>query len=83
LTNELIQSKIGKKVEYFAYPFGSKNEVGKREFEIVKKLGFKTATTTRNGNILKNIAIFLNLFQGLCLQKILILKILVELEEKE
>jgi peptidoglycan/xylan/chitin deacetylase (PgdA/CDA1 family) len=49
--NELIESKAGKKVEHFAYPFGDSNAVGKREFEIVKKLGLKTATTTRNGNI--------------------------------
>lgn len=49
--NQIIKEKINKKVEHFAYPFGSKVEVGQREFEIVKSLGFKTATTTRRGNI--------------------------------
>lgn len=49
--NRLIEEKIKRKVEHFAYPFGSRNEVNKREFDIVKKMGFKTATTTRDGNI--------------------------------
>ena len=49
--NKEIEEKIDKKIEHFAYPFGSSNEVGKREMEIVKKLNFKTVTTTRNGNI--------------------------------
>jgi len=51
LANKEIEKHIDKKIEHFAYPFGSKNEVGKREFEIVKTLNFKTVTTTRRGNI--------------------------------
>ena len=49
--NKEIEEKIGKKIEHFAYPFGSRNEVGEKELKIVKKLNFKTVTTTRNGNI--------------------------------
>jgi peptidoglycan/xylan/chitin deacetylase (PgdA/CDA1 family) len=49
--NKEIASKINKKIEHFAYPFGSINEVGKRELDIVEKLNFKTVTTTRRGNI--------------------------------
>lgn len=49
--NELIESKINKKIEHFAYPFGSRNEIGQREFDIIKSLNFKTVTTTRKGNI--------------------------------
>lgn len=49
--NKLIEDKIGEKVEHFAYPFGSRAEIGLREFDIVKSLGFKTATTTRYGTI--------------------------------
>lgn len=49
--NKLIEEKIGKKIEHFAYPFGSIVEIGQREFNIVKSLGFKTTTTTRRGNI--------------------------------
>lgn len=49
--NVLIESKIGKKIKHFAYPFGSQNEIGNREVNIIKSLNFKTATTTRNGKI--------------------------------
>jgi len=49
--NTLIESKINQKVEHIAYPFGTSGEVGQREFDIVKSLGYKTATTTRRGTI--------------------------------
>ena len=49
--NTRIESKIKKKVTHFSYPFGSKNEIGYREFDLLKKMDFKTVTTTRNGNI--------------------------------
>jgi peptidoglycan/xylan/chitin deacetylase (PgdA/CDA1 family) len=51
VANRLIENQIGKKIEHFAYPFGSSNEIGQKEFNIVKKLDFKTSTTTRQGNI--------------------------------
>jgi peptidoglycan/xylan/chitin deacetylase (PgdA/CDA1 family) len=46
-----IESEIGRRVDHFAYPFGGRRAAGKREFELVKRCGFKTATTTRDGNI--------------------------------
>ena len=49
--NRLLRNKIGRKIGHFAYPFGSSNEIGKRECDIIKQFNFKTATTTRNGNI--------------------------------
>jgi peptidoglycan/xylan/chitin deacetylase (PgdA/CDA1 family) len=52
--NDVLEKIIGKKIEHFAYPFGSKSEIGQREFDIVENLGLKTATTTRRGNIFKN-----------------------------
>jgi peptidoglycan/xylan/chitin deacetylase (PgdA/CDA1 family) len=45
-----LESQIQKKVEHFSYPFGRKQN-GPREFAIIEQLGFKTATTTRFGNI--------------------------------
>ena len=51
--NKKLELKTGKKIEHFAYPFGSQNEASNREYEIVKTLGFKTATTTIRGNIFK------------------------------
>jgi len=50
-SKEFIESKIQQAVEHFAYPFGKSTEASLREFEMVKSLGFKTATTTRMGNI--------------------------------
>lgn len=52
--NKRLELKTGKRIEHFAYPFGSLNEAGKREYEIVKNLGIKTATTTIQGNIFKH-----------------------------
>jgi len=46
-----IESKIQGKVAHFSYPFGTNEEANAREFEILKECGFKTATTTRWGNI--------------------------------
>jgi len=46
-----IESETGQKIEHFCYPFGTQNEVGEREFQIAKKCGFKTSTTTHAANI--------------------------------
>ncbi len=48
-----IELKIDKEVNHFSYPFGSRNEVNSREFDIVRDMGFQTATTTRWGNVFK------------------------------
>ncbi len=50
-SKQRIESQINRPVQHFSYPFGSSGAAGSREFEIVKRLGFKTATTTRRGNI--------------------------------
>ena len=50
-SRDKIESEINKKVEYFSYPFGTRNEIGRREFRIAKKCGFKTSTTTSIANI--------------------------------
>lgn len=49
----LIEAQIGKAVEHFAYPFGKISEASLREFDVIKSLKFKTATTTRIGNIFR------------------------------
>lgn len=46
-----IEQETGREVEHFAYPFGTKTEVGEREFSISRELGFKTAVTTSSGFI--------------------------------
>lgn len=49
--NHLIELKTNKKVMHFSYPFGSANEIGEREINMLNSMNFKTATTTRNGNV--------------------------------
>lgn len=48
---KMIEAHTYKPAAHFCYPFGSSNEVGEREVATVKRLGFKTATTTRYGHI--------------------------------
>ena len=48
-----LEAKLQKRIDHFAYPFGSSREVNEREFAIIKECGFKTSTTTRWGNIFK------------------------------
>ena len=50
-SRKLIESEIGYAPKHFAYPYGSKNEAGKREFQIAKQCGFISAVTTRHGVI--------------------------------
>jgi peptidoglycan/xylan/chitin deacetylase (PgdA/CDA1 family) len=49
--HERITAVTGQKVEHFAYPFGGRKEANAREFSLLKRLGLKTAVTTRRGNI--------------------------------
>ena len=68
LANKEIEEKIGKKIEHFAYPFGSASAVELRDFEIIKKFDFKTVTTTRQGNIYLEH----NKFSNCCLPRIML-----------
>lgn len=60
LEYEIVESKnelenhIQKSVCHFAYPFGTFNEVGKREVEFVKHCGFATASFSCGGGVTKN-----------------------------
>jgi len=58
ITEEVIKSKdeLEQKTEieinHFAYPYGTFNEIGEREINILDRINvFKTSTTTRTGNI--------------------------------
>lgn len=53
-SKQLIESKINKTINHFAYPFGSQNEFNNQTIETVKNVGFKTAVTTVMGNIMGN-----------------------------
>lgn len=44
-----IEEKISKSVSYFAYPYGTPNEVSAREFQMAAELGFKLAFCAHGG----------------------------------
>ena len=44
-----IEAKLNRPVMHFAYPYGDKDAAAARDFALVRKLGFKTAVTTRPG----------------------------------
>lgn len=46
-----LESHLDKEVHHFAYPYGGKEEAGKREFDLVKECKFKTAVTARFAGI--------------------------------
>lgn len=49
--NEFFKQTFNEIPSHFAYPFGSRVEVSKQHFDLIKELGFKSATTTRFGSI--------------------------------
>ena len=44
-----IEAKLNRPVAHFAFPYGDKDAAAARDFALVRKLGFKTAVTTRPG----------------------------------
>jgi peptidoglycan/xylan/chitin deacetylase (PgdA/CDA1 family) len=44
-----IEAKLNRPVQHFAYPYGDRDAAAARDFALVRKLGFKTAVTTRPG----------------------------------
>ena len=46
-----LEEKIKVPVRHFAYPFGSRDEAGSREFALAAECGFHTMTTVREGVI--------------------------------
>ncbi|MCF6322592.1 MAG: polysaccharide deacetylase family protein [Rhizobiaceae bacterium] len=45
----ILKMELGESPTHFAYPYGYRAAAGPRDFEIARKLGFKTAVTTRHG----------------------------------
>jgi peptidoglycan/xylan/chitin deacetylase (PgdA/CDA1 family) len=50
-SKRVLEAKLEKQIDHFAYPFGNRREAEAREFRIAAECGFKTAMTTRMGNI--------------------------------
>ena len=49
-----LQSAIGKPIQHFAYPYGSPNEIGEREYDLISEFNFKTIFTAYGGCITEN-----------------------------
>jgi peptidoglycan/xylan/chitin deacetylase (PgdA/CDA1 family) len=47
----ILENWLDAKVDHLAYPFGRSDACGPREFALAKVIGFKTAVTTRQGNL--------------------------------
>jgi peptidoglycan/xylan/chitin deacetylase (PgdA/CDA1 family) len=50
-SKRILEEKLDKQIDHFAYPFGNRREAETREFSIAADCGFKAAMTTRAGNI--------------------------------
>ncbi len=48
---EKLESITGKKIHHFAYPYGSPNEIGEREYRLIKEFNFKTSFIAYGGCI--------------------------------
>jgi peptidoglycan/xylan/chitin deacetylase (PgdA/CDA1 family) len=48
---EEIEQHIKQKIYHFVYPYGSLNDAGKREYEILQKVGYKTGFLNHPGNV--------------------------------
>lgn len=49
-----LQSATGKPILHFAYPYGSPNEIGEREYKLISEFNFKTVFTVYGGCITEN-----------------------------
>ncbi len=48
-SRDRIEKEIGKRPEFFAYPYCDEGSAGRRDFDLMHKAGFKMALTTRKG----------------------------------
>jgi peptidoglycan/xylan/chitin deacetylase (PgdA/CDA1 family) len=50
-SKRIVEGWIGREVRHLAYPYGAPGTCGPREFASAAQAGFRTAVTTRRGNI--------------------------------
>jgi peptidoglycan/xylan/chitin deacetylase (PgdA/CDA1 family) len=47
----MLEARLGKRVQHFAYPFGGRDAAGSREFAAAQEADYVTAVTTRCANL--------------------------------
>lgn len=57
-SNSLFEEKLGHTIDHFAYPYGTSNEVGGREYSIAGASGYKTAVTNMCDSLKSDSQIF-------------------------
>ena len=55
---QILEDRLGHPIKHFAYPYGTKNQVGDREIRLTQECGFTTAVTTRCDVINENPNLF-------------------------
>jgi peptidoglycan/xylan/chitin deacetylase (PgdA/CDA1 family) len=50
-SRRILEAATGREVRHVAYPYGSKEACGQREFAAAAECGYRTGVTTRRGNI--------------------------------
>jgi peptidoglycan/xylan/chitin deacetylase (PgdA/CDA1 family) len=50
-SRRILEAATGREVRHIAYPFGSRDACGQREFAAAAECGYRTGVTTRRGNI--------------------------------
>lgn len=60
-----LKSATGRDIKHFAFPYGSKNEIGDREIGLIQKFKFKTVFMAHGGCITKN-----NIYQSYQLPRV-------------
>jgi peptidoglycan/xylan/chitin deacetylase (PgdA/CDA1 family) len=50
-SRQRLEEKLDQEIRHFAYPYGSRDEAGAREFALAAESGFHTMTTVREGCI--------------------------------
>jgi peptidoglycan/xylan/chitin deacetylase (PgdA/CDA1 family) len=48
-SRRIIERELGKKIHFFAYPYGDEPAAGPRDFQIANDLGYTASLTTRKG----------------------------------
>ena len=50
-SRDVLAAVLGRPIEHVAFPYGSRQAVGRRELDLAAKLGFTSAVTTRHGTL--------------------------------